>query len=117
MANKEKSSADAKDGSGKMYYTEAYISEILIESTGDCAVKLKPTEDFAVKSSSEKSELIALVCEGDGHSGMLKSADVSFAFLGKDLVCSDFLLSLKHRHDKIWFELNAEGKIVSLVIK
>lgn len=109
------------------YWVEAYISEIRFSKGKDfCEVKLKPTEDFAIKDTNTKRELIAFISEN--QDAILKASDFFFKLpMGNaGIVSPDFVLSLKQQHVKILFEVNVNSEyaknnfdeeIISLTIK
>lgn len=115
-----------------LYRTEAYISEIRI-GKNVCEVKLKPTDDLAVKIAESNLELILLIESsawnpkvGDITGGKKKvtgnffDIDNYFSFArdkNKTIVNYDFILSLKQQHVKVQLGFNAKKEILWLTAK
>lgn len=117
----------------ELYRTEAYISEIRIGGNNVCEIKIKPTDDFAVKISESNLSLITLVDSsawGNGADeakrgakkviGVLLGTDRYFSFAENGdaaIVSYDFFLSLKQQHVKVQLGFNAKEEILWLTAK
>ena len=117
----------------ELYRTEAYISEIRIGGKNLCEIKLKPTDDFAVKISETDLELMSLVNISAWDKGVAEikrgtkkvigsflETDRYFSFAGNgdaSIDSYDFILSLKQQHVKVQLGLNAKEEILWLTAK
>lgn len=119
------------------YRTEAYISEIRIGGKNVCEVRLKPTDDFAVKISEPDLELMSLIdssiwnmraSEKKGEKkgekkkviGGFFCTDRYFSFVEDNdaaIVSYDLILSLKQQHVKVQLGFNAKEEILWLTAK
>lgn len=117
----------------ELYRTEAYISEIRIGCKNVCEVRLKPTDDFAVKISESDLELMSLIdssvwnkraneIKGEKKKiiGSFFGADRFFSFVEDDdaaIASYDLILSLKQQHVKVQLGFNAKEEILWLTAK
>lgn len=133
MSGQSETERTAKTEKRELYRTEAYISEIRIGGKNVCELKLKPTDDFAVKISETNLELMSLVDMSAWDKGEVEikrgTKKVIGSFLGTDryfsfaeegdaaIVCYDLILSLKQQHVKVQLGLNAKEEILWLTAK
>lgn len=133
MSGQSETERTAKTEKRELYRTEAYISEIRIGGKNVCELKLKPTDDFAVKISETNLELMSLVDMSAWDKGEVEikrgTKKVIGSFLGTDryfsfaeegdaaIVSYDLILSLKQQHVKVQLGLNAKEEILWLTAK
>lgn len=133
MSGQTETERTAKTEKKELYRTEAYISEIRIGGKNVCEIKLKPTDDFAVKISETNLELMSLVDMSAWDKGEVEikrgTKKVIGSFLGTDryfsfaedwnaaIVSYDLILSLKQQHVKVQLGLNAKEEILWLTAK
>ena len=133
MSGRSETESTAKTEKRELYRTEAYISEIRIGGKNVCELKLKPTDDFAVKISETNLELMSLVDMSAWDKGEVEikrgTKKVIGSFLGTDryfsfaaegdaaIVSYDLILSLKQQHVKVQLGLNAKEEILWLTAK
>lgn len=133
MSGQSETERTAKTEKKELYRTEAYISEIRIGGKNVCELKLKPTDDFAVKISETNLELMSLVDMSAWDKGEVEikrgTKKVIGSFLGTDryfsfaeegdaaIVSYDLILSLKQQHVKVQLGLNAKEEILWLTAK
>lgn len=133
MSGQSETERTAKTEKKELYRTEAYISEIRIGGKNVCELKLKPTDDFAVKISETNLELMSLVDMSAWDKGEVEikrgTKKVIGSFSGTDryfsfaeegdaaIVSYDLILSLKQQHVKVQLGLNAKEEILWLTAK
>lgn len=133
MSGQTETERTVKTEKKELYRTEAYISEIRIGGKNICEIKLKPTDDFAVKISETNLELMSLVDMSAWDKGEVEikrgTKKVIGSFLGTDryfsfgedgdaaIVSYDLILSLKQQHVKVQLGFNAKEEILWLTAK